>query len=104
METIRVDLKTLLGLALSKQYCHVIVRKNCGRFLGYIISWITPTPSMSLLCSTITLYDFYFIKETYSTKKQKFIFSDRFTVPMKNLEHLLDLLKKNVRTIRVLQK
>ena len=33
-----VDLKTLLGLVLPNQYCYVVVRKNCGRFLGYIIS------------------------------------------------------------------
>ena len=31
--------------------------ENCGRFLGYIISQIAPTPSMSLLYSTIVLYD-----------------------------------------------
>ena len=33
------------------------MRKNRGRFLGYIISWIAPTPSMSLIYSTIVLYD-----------------------------------------------
>ena len=54
---LRVDLKTLLGLVLPNQYCHVIVRKIRGRFLGYIISRIAPTPSMSLLYSTIVLYD-----------------------------------------------
>ena len=53
----QVDLKTLLGLVLPNQYCHVIVRKNCGRFLGYIISRIAPTPLMSLIYSTIVLYD-----------------------------------------------
>ena len=36
--------------------CHV-VRKNRGRFLGYIISWIAPTSSMSLLYRTTIQYD-----------------------------------------------
>ena len=53
----RVNLKTLLGLILPNQYYHVVMRKNQGRFLGYIISLATPTPSMSLLYSTIVLYD-----------------------------------------------
>ena len=57
METFWVNLKTLLGLVLPNQNCHVVVRKNRGRFVGYIISWIAPTPSMSLLYSTIILYD-----------------------------------------------
>ena len=57
MEMFRVDLKTLLGLVLLNQYCHVVVRKNCDRFLGYILSRIAPTPSMSLLYSTNVLYD-----------------------------------------------
>ena len=52
-----VDLKTLLSFVLPNQYCHVIMRKNRGRVLGYIISWIAPTPSMSLIYSTIVLYD-----------------------------------------------
>ena len=56
METFRVNLKTLLGLVLLNQYCHVVVRKNRGRVLGYIISQITPTPSMSLLYIAIILY------------------------------------------------
>ena len=53
----RVDLKTLLGLVLPNQYCHVVVRKNRGKFLGYIIPWIAPTPLMSLIYSIIVLYD-----------------------------------------------
>ena len=53
----RVDLKTLLDLVLPKQYCDVVVRKIAAGFLGYIISRISPTPSMSLLYSTIVLYD-----------------------------------------------
>ena len=59
MQTFRVDLKTLLGLVLPNQRCHVVVRKNRGRFLGYIISQIALTPSMSLIYSTIVLYDMY---------------------------------------------
>ena len=54
MEMFWADLKTLLSLILPIQYCYV---KNQGRFLGYIISLATPTPSMSLLYSTIVLYD-----------------------------------------------
>ena len=57
MQTFRVDLKTLLGLVLPNQYCHVIVRKGRGRFSGYITSRIAPTPLMSLIYSTIVLYD-----------------------------------------------
>ena len=53
----QVDLKTLLGLILPNQCCHVVVKKNRGRYLGYIISLSMPTPSMSLLYSTIVLYD-----------------------------------------------
>ena len=59
METFQVNLKTLLGLVLPNQYCHVVVRKNRGRFLGYIISRIAPTPLMSLLYSTTVLYDIH---------------------------------------------
>ena len=34
--------------------CHVIVRKNRGWFLGDILSQAIPTPSSSLLFSTLT--------------------------------------------------
>ena len=57
METFRVNLKILLSLILPNQYCHVVVRKHQGRFLGYIISLAMPTPSMSLLYSIIVLHD-----------------------------------------------
>ena len=60
----RVNLKTLLGLVLPNEYCHVVVRKNRGRFLGYIMSQIAPTPSMSLIYSTIVLYDIRFVTVT----------------------------------------
>ena len=53
----QVDLKTLLGLILPNQYSHVVMGKNQGRFLGYIISQATPIPSMFLLYSNIILYD-----------------------------------------------
>ena len=56
MQTFQVDLKTLLGLVLPYQYCHVVVKKNCGRCLDYI-SRISLTPSMYLIYSTIVLYD-----------------------------------------------
>ena len=59
METFWADLKTLLSLILPNQYCYVVVRKHQGRFLGYIISLATPTALMSLLYSTIVLYDIH---------------------------------------------
>ena len=52
-----VDLKTFLGLILLNQYSHVIVRNFHGRFLGDTTSPATPIPSLSLLYSTIVLYD-----------------------------------------------
>ena len=36
MEMFWFNLKTLLGLILPYQYCPVVVRKNRGRFLGYV--------------------------------------------------------------------
>ena len=59
---LRVDLKTLLGLILLKEYCHVVVRKNRGRFLGDILLQAMPTSSLPLLYSTIVLYDTFMIE------------------------------------------
>ena len=39
------------------QYCHVVVRKKQGRLLGDNLSHATPTPLLSLLYSTIILYN-----------------------------------------------
>ena len=39
------------------QYCHVVVRKNQGRLLGNNLSRAMPTSLLSLLYSTIILYD-----------------------------------------------
>ena len=44
-------------LTLSNQYCHVVMKKNQGKFLGDVLSPAVPTLSSSLLCSTIVLYD-----------------------------------------------
>ena len=44
-------------LTLSNQYCHVIMKKNRGKYWGDVLSPATPTLSSSLLCSTIVLYD-----------------------------------------------
>ena len=65
MQTFRVNLKTLLYFVLPNQYCHVVVRENRGRFLGYIISRIVPTPLMSLIYSIIVLYDMYHSRHTH---------------------------------------
>ena len=43
-------------LTLSNQYCHVVAKKNQGKFLD-VLSPARPTLSSSLLCSTIVLYD-----------------------------------------------
>ena len=50
----RVDLKALVGLILLSQYYHVVVRKSRG---SDILLQATSTPSLSLLYSTIVLYD-----------------------------------------------
>ena len=44
-------------LTLSNQYCHVVRKKNQGKFLGDVLSPAAPILSSSLLCSTIVLYD-----------------------------------------------
>ena len=44
-------------LTLSNQYCHVVMKKNQGKFLGDVLSPAAPTLSLSLLCSTIVLYN-----------------------------------------------
>jgi len=53
----QVNLKACLGLVLSNQYCPIVGWENWGWFLGCLIQWATPTPWMSLLCTTIVIHD-----------------------------------------------
>ena len=50
-----VNLKALLGLILVYQYCQ-----------GDILSQATPTPSLSLLHSTVALYDSFGMSYIYT--------------------------------------
>ena len=80
---LRVDLRTLLGLILPNQYCHAVVRKIEACF-GYIISLVTPTPSIPLLYSTIVLYD---ITPLYLSTNCEAIVHKRWTMEFYRLSY-----------------
>ena len=67
METFQVNLKTLLGLVLLNQHCHVIVRKNRGRFLGYIYHGLPP----HLQCPYYTVLSYCMIQAYFQTMDMK---------------------------------